>query len=115
MRSLLISFVVVLVALLFASPDIASAMSFGVNIATDTTKMSVIVQSADTDQSEHCAHIPCANGAHSHTSSTCSAHSFVANCDGCIALDFESTASISYKNDHCVGLTLLPPVPPPLA
>ena len=114
MRTFLISFVVVLVALIFANGNNASAMASGENTAVESSASLIASVSAASDQAEHCGHIPCANSAHSHASSSCSAHSFVAMGDDWIALSFHSAASIVPKTSHFVGRTLLPPVPPPL-
>ena len=113
MRTLLFSLVVALVGLFSASSSNASATSVVGKTAVETTTVAVAALVAIADNEEHCAHVPCANGAHSHSS--CSTHSFVVIGEGGTSLNFNATASIASKADRFGGRTLLPPVPPPLA
>lgn len=115
MRTLLVLLGLLLVALIFANSDRASATSLEGVAAVLSAKASVIAAPADLDQAEHCAHVPCANNAHSHSPGPCAAHSFVAIGEGWVAPALVSAGSIGLKNDSFVGRTLLPPVPPPLA
>jgi hypothetical protein len=115
MRTLLVLLGFAVVALVFANPDRASARSLESVIAVEASQTTVIAASAAVDQAEHCAHVPCANSAHSHSSGPCAAHSFVLIGDGWVTPGFVSAGSIGRKNDRYAGRTLLPPVPPPLA
>jgi len=115
MRTFLVLLGAVVLALFFANPERASAASFEGVVAVEAGEASVFVTTAGVEQVEHCAHVPCTNGAHSHSPGACSVHTFVAIGDGWIAPDFVAAVSIGLKNDRHSGLTLLPPVPPPLA
>ncbi len=115
MRTILVLLGAVVLALVFANPDRASAAPFEGVVAAEAGKSSVFASTAGVEPMEHCAHVPCANGAHSHSSGPCSVHSFVAVGDGWVAPDFVAAVSIGLRSDRHSGLTLLPPVPPPLA
>lgn len=115
MRTILYLLGAVAVALFFAQPDRVSAASSEGVVAFEAGKTSDLAATVGVEQMEHCAHVPCANSAHSHPSGPCSAHSFVAIGDGWVAPDFVAAVSIGLKNDRYSGLSLLPPVPPPLA
>lgn len=62
----------------------------------------------------HCQHIPCSNSGHSHASSGCGGHSFVSLFPHEPLKNFNSMSRIGFSNESITGLTLLPPVPPPL-
>ncbi|MEQ1866872.1 MAG: hypothetical protein ABL996_19715 [Micropepsaceae bacterium] len=115
MRTILVLLGAVVLALFFANPDRASAAPFEGVVAVEAGKAPVFAATAGVEQTEHCAHVPCGNSAHSHSSGPCSVHSFVAIGDGWVAPDFVAAVSIGLKNDRHSGLSLLPPVPPPLA
>lgn len=63
----------------------------------------------------HCQHIPCSNSGHSHTSSGCGGHAFVSMFPNAPWKDFNSMSRIGFSNESHCGLTLPPPVRPPLA
>lgn len=115
MRTFLALLGVVVMALFFANADRVSEASLESVVALDAVKASVSVAPAGVEQAGHCAHVPCANSAHTHLPGPCAAHSFVAIGDGWIVPDFLAVASVALKNDRYTGRTLLPPVPPPLA
>ena len=114
MRASFFSFGLVVVALFFANSDRASASSFESVLAVETSEISVAMTSVDTDEpAAHCAHVPCANAAHPHSS--CTAHSSFVMGGGLIGPDFLAAEPVALTHDRNVGRTLVPPVPPPLA
>lgn len=115
MRTLFLSLGLVLLAMVFAGSDRASAGSFESATVSQTAVSEITVASVQAEPAEHCAHIPCTNAAHSHTSGACAAHSFVAIGEGFLGPDYVAADVIGLKHERHAGLTLLPPVPPPLA
>lgn len=113
MRALWFVLTLVLGALFLALPERATATALASADVVDNVASSAVAEEA-VPESNHCAHVPCTNAAHSHASGSCAAHSFIVLGAGWGIPRLASGAVIGFKHDRYVGRTLLPPVPPPL-
>jgi hypothetical protein len=85
--------------------DVAFPLAASVSVAV----------SPSAEDGKHCVHIPCTSSTHDHTNAGCAGHASGLDHGAVNAFSPRSRQRVTTRNDAVAGLTLAPPVRPPLA
>lgn len=85
--------------------DVAFPLASSVSVAV----------SPSAEDGKHCVHIPCTSSTHDHTNAGCAGHASGLDHGAVNAFSPRSRQRVTTRNDAVAGLTLAPPVRPPLA
>jgi hypothetical protein len=85
------------------------------NVASPQVATEAAAAIAHVADRNHCAHIPCSSSTHDHPNAGCAGHAF--GIDQATPTPFFASIRLRVvtQHDEVIGLTLSPPVRPPLA